>query len=301
MTRTVADWETLQGAIGGAVVVPDAPDYDSVRMPAMTRFEAVRPACVVLCSSSDDVAAAIAFARRGGLETRVRSGGHSVAGRSSTAGLVIDVTPMSSVSVADGVATVGAGARLGSLYDALDEHGLTIPAGCGPYVGIGGLTLGGGIGILGRKHGLTCEHLVGADVVLADGRVVHCDEHHDAELFWALRGAGGGNFGVVVSFVFRTVPAPATTVFRLTWPFVHAAAFVEGFGLSRSLRKSRRAAISSRSRSSSVGRAIANDRRAAGEPFSAVRPRRIARSDVHALGRRLQPRPRRCHRFSPPQ
>ena len=103
------------------------------------------------------------------------------------------------------------------------------PAGCGPSVGIGGLTLGGGVGILGRKHGLTCDHLVGADVVLADGRVVRCDEHHDAELYGALRGAGGGNFGVVVSFVFRTVLPPATTVFRLTWPFVHAAALVEAW------------------------------------------------------------------------
>ena len=107
--------------------------------------------------------------------------------------------------------------------------GSRFPPAAAPSVGIGGLTLGGGIGILGRKHGLTCDHLVGADVVLADGRVVHCDEHHDAELFWALRGAGGGNFGVVVSFVFRTVPAPATTVFRLTWPFVHAAALVEAW------------------------------------------------------------------------
>jgi hypothetical protein len=228
MTRT-ASWETLQREIGGAVVLPDAPEYDSVRMPAMARFEVVRPAGVVLCNSSDDVAAAVAFARGAGLATRIRSGGHSVAGRSSTEGLVIDVTPMSSVSIADGVATVGAGTRLGSLYDALDEHGLTIPAGCGPSVGIGGLTLGGGIGILGRKHGLTCDHLVGADVVLADGRVVRCDEHHDADLFWALRGAGGGNFGVVVSFLFRTEPAPPTTVFRLTWPFIYAAALVEAW------------------------------------------------------------------------
>ena len=105
-------------------------------------------------------------------------------------------------------------------------------------VGIGGLTLGGGIGILGRKHGLTCDHLVGADVVLADGRVVRCDEHHDADLFWALRGGGGGNFGVVVSFVFRTVLAPATTVFRLTWPFVHAAALVEAWQMGTQPRPS---------------------------------------------------------------
>jgi FAD/FMN-containing dehydrogenase len=133
------------------------------------------------------------------------------------------------VSVADGVARVGAGARLGDLYDGLDEHGVTIPAGCGPSVGIGGLTLGGGIGVLGRKHGLTCDNLLQADVVLADGRLLHCDEHHDEKLFWALRGAGGGNFGVATSLVFRTLPAPPTTVFHLTWPFADASALVEAW------------------------------------------------------------------------
>jgi FAD/FMN-containing dehydrogenase len=125
------------------------------------------------------------------------------------------------------VATVGAGVRLGELYDALAEHGRTIPAGCGPSVGIAGLTLGGGLGILGRKHGLTCDHLLGAQVVLADGRVVECDEHHDGELFWALRGAGGGHFGVVTSLVFRALPAPAATVFHLTWPPAAAASVVQ--------------------------------------------------------------------------
>ena len=93
--------------------------------------------------------------------------------------MVIDVSPMRAVSVSGGVATVGAGARLGGVYDALDEHGLTIPAGCGPTVGISGLALGGGLGILGRKHGLTSDHLIGAQIVLAEGRVVECDEHQE--------------------------------------------------------------------------------------------------------------------------
>jgi hypothetical protein len=136
---------------------------------------------------------------------------------------------MRSVAVAEEVATVGAGVRLGDLYDELAEHGLTIPAGCGSSVGIAGLTLGGGLGILGRKHGLTCDHLLRAQVVLADGRVVECDEHHDGELFWALRGAAGGHFGVVTSLVFRTVPAPATTVFHLIWPPAAAAAVVRAW------------------------------------------------------------------------
>jgi FAD/FMN-containing dehydrogenase len=229
MTATAADWEALQAAIAGGVVLPGAPDYESVRKPAMARFESTRPEAVVRCRTPGDVAATIGFARRHRVRAAIRSGGHSVAGRSSTTGIVIDVTPMGSVSVAGDLATVGAGARLGGLYDALADHGLTIPAGCGPSVGIAGLTLGGGIGVLGRMYGLTCDHLLRAQVVLADGRVVECDEQHDEELFWALRGAGGGNFGVVTSFVFRTLPAPPATVFHLAWPPAHAVTLIQAW------------------------------------------------------------------------
>jgi FAD/FMN-containing dehydrogenase len=121
-----------------------------------------------------------------------------------------------------GVATVGAGARLGGVYDALAGQGLTIPAGCGPGVGIAGLTLGGGLGILGRTHGLTCDSLLAARVVLADGSAIVCDGGRASDLFWALRGAGHGTFGVVTSLDFRTGPEPATTAFHLTWPCDHA-------------------------------------------------------------------------------
>jgi FAD/FMN-containing dehydrogenase len=224
-----ADWGALQRAIEGEVVLPGSPDYDPARKPVMARFEHLRPAAVVRCATPADVAATLAVARGLRLPTAIRSGGHSVAGRSSTDGVVVDVTPMRSVAVAGDVASVGAGVRLGDLYDALATRGLTIPAGCGPSVGIAGLTLGGGLGILGRKHGLTCDHLLAAQVVLADGRVVDCDEHHHGELFWALRGAGGGHFGVVTSLVFRTLPAPATTVFHLLWPPAAAAAVVQAW------------------------------------------------------------------------
>jgi len=183
----------------------------------------------VRCATPADVSETISFARRAGLRTAARSGGHCFAGRSSTAGIVVDVTPMRSVSVSGGVATVGAGARLDDVYDALDAHGLTIPAGCGPSVGIAGLTLGGGLGILGRKYGLTSDQLLAAQVVLADGRVVECDEHHDEELFWALRGAGGGNFGVVTSLTFNTIRAPDATAFHLTWPHTRAAALIDAW------------------------------------------------------------------------
>jgi FAD/FMN-containing dehydrogenase len=229
MSKVVPDWDALQRAIDGDVILPGSVDYESVRKPVMARFEHLRPTAVVRCASPADVAATVAIARELRLPMAIRSGGHSVAGRSSTDGIVLDVTPMHSVAVAEDVATVGAGVRLGDLYDALAEHGLTIPAGCGPSVGIAGLALGGGLGILGRKHGLTCDHLLRAQVVLADGRVVECDEHHDGELFWALRGAGGGQFGVVTSLVIRTLPAPATTVFHLVWPPAAAGAVVQAW------------------------------------------------------------------------
>jgi FAD/FMN-containing dehydrogenase len=229
VTASAADWNALRGLLAGDVILPDSSDFEAVRKPPMTRFVSVRPEAIVLCETPADASAAVTFAGRACLRTAVRSGGHSVAGHSSTEGVVIDVTRMCSVSVDADVATVGAGTRLGALYDSLAAYGLTIPAGCGPSVGIAGLTLGGGLGILGRRHGLTCDQLLRAEVVLADGRVVDCDEHHDQELFWALRGAGGGNFGVVTSFVFRTLPAPAATIFHLTWPLAYAPALVEAW------------------------------------------------------------------------
>jgi FAD/FMN-containing dehydrogenase len=229
MMRSALTWDRLQGAISGDVVRPGSPGYEAARKPAIANFRDGRPQAVVLCETPEDVSEAILFARRSGLHAAPRSGGHCFAGRSSTEGIVIDVSPMNSVSVSGEVAVVGAGARLGGVYDALDEHGLTIPAGCSPTVGISGLTLGGGLGILGSKHGLTSDHLLGARVVLADGRIVECDEQHHEDLFWALRGSGGGNLGVVTSLVFRTVPAPGATVFRLAWPHAHATSAIEAW------------------------------------------------------------------------
>ena len=229
MARSSADLGALRGAIAGEVIDRGSPDYESLRKPAIERFQDVRPRAVVLCRSPGDVAETIAFARRSGIEIAIRSGGHCFAGRSSSSGIVVDVTPMSDVSVSGGVATIGAGARLGEVYDALGEHGLTIAAGCGPTVGIAGLALGGGLGILGRKHGLTSDQLVRAEVVLADGRVVECDADGYADLFWALRGAGAAGFGVVTSLGFKTLAAPTATSFHLVWRHAHAAAVVEAW------------------------------------------------------------------------
>jgi FAD/FMN-containing dehydrogenase len=217
----------FEAAIEGSVVLADSPDYELVRKPPWAQFEDIRPAAVVVCKVPADVAETVAFARRVGIETVVRSGGHCFAGRSSTRGILIDVGPMRSMSVVDGIAMVGAGALLGDIYEHLDALGVTIAAGACPSVGIAGLTLGGGLGILGRKYGLTSDQLVQAQVVLADGRVVECDEQRDPDLFWALRGAGGGHFGVVTSFAFRTVPADDVTCFKLVWPYTYAVAAID--------------------------------------------------------------------------
>jgi FAD/FMN-containing dehydrogenase len=225
MTAEPTDWDTLRGR----VVLPGMAGYESLRKPAIARFHDARPQAVVECRTAEDVAATLAVAGRTGMPTATRSGGHCFAGRSSTDGIVIDVRPMRSISLSDGMVTVGAGARLREVYDALHAHRLTIPAGCGPEVGVSGLTLGGGLGILGRKHGLTSDSLVRARVVLADGRIVDCDGHREPELFWALRGAGGGMFGVVTSLVFRTLSEPRATSFRFAWPDAHAAAVIEAW------------------------------------------------------------------------
>jgi FAD/FMN-containing dehydrogenase len=222
-------WKALQAAIAGDVLLPDSPDYERAYRALNARFDDVRPQAVVRCGTSEDAAEAIRFARRHGMEVATRGGGHCFAGRSSTPGLLLDVTPMHSVEISEGAVTVGGGARLGEVYESLLEQDLTIPAGSCPSVGIAGLTLGGGLGIIGRRYGLTSDHLHGVEIVLADGRVLESDDHHDEDLFWALRGAGPGNLGVVTSLTFRTIPAPAATNFHLAWPFSEAAAVIEGW------------------------------------------------------------------------
>jgi FAD/FMN-containing dehydrogenase len=226
---STTDWNALDSAIAGDVVLPGSSEYEATRRPAMARFFDIRPQAIVRCHTPQDVADALALARQWEIPVTARSGGHCFAGCSSTSGVLLDVGPMDAVTVADDTVTVGAGVRLGRLYDVLDERARTIAGGCGPSVGIAGLTLGGGLGILGRRHGLTSDQLLAAALVLADGRVVDCDEHHHPDLFWALRGAGGLRFGLVTRLVLRTLPAPDATGFELRWRPEAATTVVEGW------------------------------------------------------------------------
>jgi FAD/FMN-containing dehydrogenase len=196
-------------------------------MAVLPRFAHITPAETRPCRNAAEVAEAIAEARRTGRKLAVRSGGHCFAGRSSTTGLLIDVGPMNDIALSGETATIGAGATLGNVYDALAEHGRTIAAGCGPEVGIAGLALGGGLGVLGRRYGLTCDQMLAAEVVLADGRVVTADDDEHQDLFWALRGSGGGQFGVVTKLTMKTVEAPPSIeCFRLTYPRERAAELI---------------------------------------------------------------------------
>ena len=186
------------------------------------------PAAIARCANAADVAACVDWARAAGAPITARSGGHSYAGYSSGSGLVVDLGALSSVTVDTGAASavVGAGTQLIDVYAGLQPHGVAIPGGSCPTVGIGGLTLGGGMGVVGRAFGLTCDNLLAADVVLADGRTVHCDAAHDADLYWALRGGGGGNFGIVTAFTFRTHPATQATLYSFHWDWSRAAKVV---------------------------------------------------------------------------
>lgn len=222
-----ADWAALRGDLSsGRLVLPADQDYDRVRLLFDPKFDGIRPAAIACCARPAEVGACLAFARKFGVPIATRSGGHSYGGWSTTSGLVIDVSLMSQVNV-DGAARtarVGAGTLLIDLYDRLASAGQAVPGGSCPTVGVAGLALGGGVGVVGRLFGLTCDNVVSVQIVTADGVVREASADSEPDLFWACRGGGGGSFGVVTAFTFRTHPAPDLVLFYLQWPWSAAAA-----------------------------------------------------------------------------
>ena len=200
-TSTIAHFkENLQGEL----LLPEDARYHEARCVwngMIDRF----PAMIVQCADANDVIAAVKFARENEMLISVKGGGHGVAGKAvCNDGLMLDMYGMNVVSVDTTalVATVGPGATLGELDKETLKHGLVTTSGIFSTTGVAGLTLGGGIGYLARKYGLTLDNLLSVDVVTAEGELLHCNKNENSNLFWALRG-GGGNFGVVVSFQFQ--------------------------------------------------------------------------------------------------
>jgi FAD/FMN-containing dehydrogenase len=209
--------------VRGPVITPADAAYEHARLLYNERFDAIRPLGIVQPISAADVQAAVRWARKNRVRIAARSGGHSYAGYSSTTGLVVDVRRLNGVAMhGNGTVTIGAGARLIDVVARLARRGRAIPTGSCPTVGISGLALGGGVGFASRAYGTTTDNIVSLGIVTADGRSLTCDAKHNSDLFWACRGGGGGNFGIVTQFVMRTHPAPPVSYFFASWPWSEA-------------------------------------------------------------------------------
>ena len=214
----------------GEILTADDPGYDEARR----TFNALvdrRPLAIARCRNTGDVVAALAAARRHELPVAVRGGGHNVAGHAvCDGGIVLDLSPLDEVAVdaERRIARAGGGATWRAFDAATAPHGLAAPGGTFDTTGVGGLTLGGGIGFLIGRHGLSCDSLVGAQVVTVDGEVLEVGEDAHPELFWALRG-GGGNFGVVTRLDFRLHPVQDVVGGMLIWPYEAAPEAMRAF------------------------------------------------------------------------
>ena len=221
---SASDWRQLARSVEGSLARPGSASYDTVRLTQNPRYDRARPLGVLSVAGPRDVATALAFAQDHGLPLAIRSGGHSYPGWSAGNGrLVVDLRPLHRVALRGTSATIGAGASLVHVYDVLGTRARGIAGGSCATVGIGGLTQGGGVGVLSRAHGLTCDAVTAMRVVLTDGRIVSASADHEPDLFWALRGGGGGHLGVVTSFTMSTFAAPMITRAFLAWPFSAAA------------------------------------------------------------------------------
>ncbi|MFI9506485.1 FAD-binding protein [Nocardia sp. NPDC052566] len=230
----MGDWDGLRAAVRGRVVLPGEGGFATAKQLFDTRFDAAAPVAVVQVTSEQDVQAAVDFAGAHGLTVTVRSGGHSYVGASAAdSTLVIDMRGLNDVryetgSGSSGSAVVGGGASLYAVHQRLAESGQTLPLGSCATVSTG-LTLGGGVGVESRRYGLSCDRLERARLVLADRKLVEVSATNQPDLFWALRGGGGGQVGVVTSLTYRTCPAITKDIVQLTFPGAAVARVLTGW------------------------------------------------------------------------
>lgn len=220
---SAAAWAALGASLAGRLVRPSDRAYATARLVYNLRFEGATPAAIAYCASATDVQRVLDFARHHQIRPIPRCGGHSYGGYSTGNGLIVDVTPLHAVTVARAAgkltATVGAGTRLIDLYAATANAGVLVPGGSCPTVGISGLALGGGVGVLGRRYGLTCDAIEALTAVGADSRLLRVSASSEPDLYWACRGGGGGNFAIVTSFDFTAHPIPPLALFDIEFPW----------------------------------------------------------------------------------
>lgn len=210
--------DELEARMSGVIFGRDQADYNSVCTGFYPGFRE-RPQWVAMCADESDVTRCLEWARDRKVPFAVRSGGHSSAGYSASEGLVIDVSKLNAIQVDREARTawIGAGARLGDVTQVLDAHGLHVPAGSCAQVGISGFMQGGGYGYTSRMFGIHCDSAVEVRILLSDGRTVHASAEENSDLFWAVRGGTGGNFGILLQTRYRLHPLDEVWVFALQW------------------------------------------------------------------------------------
>jgi FAD/FMN-containing dehydrogenase len=229
LTRAAPPWDRLKRHLRGLLVLPADPAYATAKQLDLSQFDAIDPQAIAYCADRADVALCLTFAEDNHLAFAARSGGHSFGGYSTTPGLVIDVSRLNSVTLDDRAVTIGAGVQTVDALNALAPSGLAVASGAFPTVGAGGFIQGGGIGYLTRSIGLACDNMTAARVVLADGRTVTASEDEHPDLYWALRGGGGGNFGIVTSYTITPSFITAVHTASLSWDYDQAVEMLDGF------------------------------------------------------------------------
>lgn len=225
---TERSWARLRRCVRGDVVRPGDASYDQALQLQVAEYDKIRPSAILYCENEHDVRTGLLFAQDHGLKAVPRSGGHSNAGYSTTEGLVIDTSRMNRVLVGPTSTRIGAGLQSVDALNALTPHGIALPNGTCATVAAAGFVTGGGTGPFSRKHGVASDVIKSARVVLASGRTVVCDKHRHPDLFWALRGGGGGNFGVITHYRLAHVPISRMNQYRLVWGWDDAVHVILG-------------------------------------------------------------------------
>ncbi|MEV6612050.1 FAD-dependent oxidoreductase [Kutzneria sp. NPDC051319] len=219
---SAADWLKLRSQLTGTLVLPADANYGLAKQLQITEYDSVNPQGIAYCATAFDVAKCIKFAQYNGIPTRIRSGGHNHSGWSTSSGLVIDVSSFNQATVTGSTVHLGPGAESVDAIAKLKPYNKQVVGGTCPTVCQGGFLSGGGIGWQTRKFGAGCDRVVSITAVLADGRTVHCSPTREPELFWAMRGGGGNNFGVVIDFEVAPINAPTMTNWDTMWSWDRA-------------------------------------------------------------------------------